>query len=233
MKKIRVLLVDDEPIATRGMLAMLRPEHDIEIAGTCEDGAEAILAIRKLKPDLVFLDIQMPGMGGFDVVKNVGVEAMPPVVFVTAYSQHAVCAFEVEALDYILKPVDPARLRQALDRYRRVHAQWPESLAIKQAGRVVFVDLKDVTHINAAGNYVDVYSGGRPAMMRETLSSIDARLDPSRFLRISRSTIVHMAHVAGIEPTANGDFHVHLKDNTVLAGSRRYRENLKKLPNPI
>jgi two-component system LytT family response regulator len=230
MKKIRTLLVDDEPIATRGMLAMLRQESDVEIIGTCEDGAEAVTAIQKLQPDLVFLDIQMPGLGGFDVVREVGVGAMPPVVFVTAYDQHAVCAFEVEALDYILKPVDPARLRLALERYRRINGHWPESLAIKQAGKVTLVNVGDISHISAAGNYIDVFSAGRPAMLRETLSSIAARLDPSRFLRISRSTLVHTSHVAGIETSANGDFKVHLKDQTVLIGSRRYRDQLKKFP---
>jgi two-component system LytT family response regulator len=229
MNRIRTLLVDDEAIALRGMLAMLRTEADIEIVGACQDGAQAVADIARLKPDLVFLDIQMPGMGGFDVIERVGAAAMPPVIFVTAYDKHAVCAFDVQALDYVLKPVDPQRLQQALARYRQLHPPGPERLAIRHSGRVVLADPDDITHITSAGNYIDVFRAGQAMLVRETLAAMEARLDPARFVRISRSTLVNIRHIAEIRPTSNGDFVAVLQDQTVLNGSRRYRTALRHI----
>jgi two-component system LytT family response regulator len=267
MKQIRTLLVDDEEIALRGMQLALRPESDIDIVGTCQDGAAAIAAIEDLRPDLVFLDINMPEVSGFDVIDAIGVDQMPQVVFVTAYDQHAVRAFDVHALDYVLKPVDPRRLQQALERVRKQHAQrpqggpaadqlaiselvrvhinealaeirtsaaaWCRRLAIKQNGRTVLVDIEEVQRFESAGNYIEVHrfaaAENKVLLMRESLASLESRLDPSRMVRISRSTIVNVARVAEIQPMFNGDFVVIMKDKTVIDGSRRYRSALDSL----
>ncbi len=268
MRKIRTLLVDDEELAVRGLQLSLRHEADIEIVGTCQDGAAAIAAIAALRPDLVFLDINMPEVGGFEVIEAVGLDQMPAVVFVTAYDQHAIRAFDVHALDYVLKPVDPQRLQQALARVRRWHGQqaqsaqnteqlavsdlvreqiraaltelgvqpardWCRRLAIKQNGRTLLVDIDEVQHLEAAGNYVEIHRFGGPdakmLLMRESLAGLEGRLDPSRMVRISRSTIVNVARVAEIQPMFNGDFVVVMKDKTVVEGSRRYRAALDSL----
>jgi two-component system LytT family response regulator len=242
---IRVLIVDDEPIARRGVRQQLRGEADVEIVGECGDGAAAIDAITGLAPDLVFLDIQMPEVGGFDVVEAIGVARMPAVVFVTAYDEHALRAFDVHAVDYVLKPIDRHRFRTAVERARRrlVHApgqldrriaaalgelgrpahDYAKRLAIKGDGRVILVDVDEVERLEAAGNYVEVHSGARQHLVRETMASLEARLDPSRFVRISRSSIVSTDRVRELQPMFNGDFVVVLHDGTKVAGSRRYR----------
>ncbi|HEX6085008.1 MAG TPA: response regulator, partial [Thermoanaerobaculia bacterium] len=210
---IRVLIVDDEPIARRGIRHHLRGEAGLEVIGECGDGAAAIDAIAELAPDLVFLDIQMPEVGGFDVVEAIGVARMPAVVFVTAYDEHALRAFDVHAVDYVLKPIDRHRFRTAVERARRRLADAPgqldrriaaalgelgraahdyaKRLAIKGDGRVVLVDVDEVDRLEAAGNYVEVHSGARHHLVRETMASLEARLDPARFVRVSRSSIVN------------------------------------------
>ena len=242
---IRVLIVDDEPIARRGIRQQLRSETDLEVIGECGDGAEAIDAITELAPDLVFLDIQMPEVGGFDVVEAIGVARMPAVVFVTAYDEHALRAFDVHAVDYVLKPIDRHRFRTAVERARRRLAHAPgqldrriaaalgelgrpahdyaKRLAIKGDGRVILVDVDEVDRLEAAGNYVEVHSGARHHLVRETMASLEARLDPARFVRVSRSSIVNAARVRELQPMFNGDFVVVLRDGTKVAGSRRYR----------
>jgi len=242
---IRVLIVDDEPIARRGIRQQLRSETDLEVIGECGDGAEAIDAITELAPDLVFLDIQMPEVGGFDVVEAIGVARMPAVVFVTAYDEHALRAFDVHAVDYVLKPIDRHRFRTAVERARRRLAHAPgqldrriaaalgelgrpahdyaKRLAIKGDGRVILVDVDEVDRLEAAGNYVEVHSGARRHLVRETMASLEARLDPARFVRVSRSSIVNAARVRELQPMFNGDFVVVLRDGTKVAGSRRYR----------
>ena len=250
---IRVLIVDDEPIARRGIRHQLRGEADLEVIGECGDGAAAIDAITGLAPDLVFLDIQMPEVGGFDVVEAIGVARMPAVVFVTAYDEHALRAFDVHAVDYVLKPIDRHRFRTAVERARRRLAHAPgqqleerelsldrriaaaleelgrpahdyaKRLAIKGDGRVMLVDVDEVDRLEAAGNYVEVHSGARHHLVRETMASLEARLDPSRFVRVSRSSIVNATRVRELQPMFNGDFVVVLRDGTKVAGSRRYR----------
>lgn len=251
---IRALIVDDEPIARRGILAQLRGEADLEVIGECGDGAAAIDAITGLAPDLVFLDIQMPEVGGFDVVEAIGVARMPAVVFVTAYDEHALRAFDVHAVDYVLKPIDRHRFRTAVERARRrleAHApgqqledrelsldrriaaaleelgrpahDYAKRLAIKGDGRVILVDVGEVDRLEAAGNYVEVHSGARHHLVRETMASLEARLDPVRFVRVSRSSIVNADRVCELQPMFNGDFVVVLRDGTKVAGSRRYR----------
>lgn len=246
---IRVLIVDDEPIARRGIRQQLRGETDLEVIGECGDGAAAIDAITELAPDLVFLDIQMPEVGGFDVVEAIGVARMPAVVFVTAYDEHALRAFDVHAVDYVLKPIDRHRFRTAVERARRRLADAPgqlgsqldrriaaalgelgrpahdyaKRLAIKGDGRVILVDVDEVDRLEAAGNYVEVHSGARHHLVRETMASLEARLDPARFVRVSRSSIVNADRVRELQPMFNGDFVVVLRDGTKVAGSRRYR----------
>ena len=250
---IRVLIVDDEPIARRGIRQQLRGEADLEVIGECGDGAAAVDAITELAPDLVFLDIQMPEVGGFDVVEAIGVARMPAVVFVTAYDEHALRAFEVHAVDYVLKPIDRHRFRTAVERARRRLAHAPgqqleerelsldrriaaalgelgrpahdyaKRLAIKGDGRVILVDVDEVDRLESAGNYVEVHSGARHHLVRETMASLEARLDPARFVRVSRSSIVNAARVRELQPMFNGDFVVVLRDGTKVAGSRRYR----------
>ena len=242
---IRVLIVDDEPIARRGIRQQLRGEADLEVIGEYGDGAGAIEAITGLAPDLVFLDIQMPEVGGFDVVEAIGVARMPAVVFVTAYDEHALRAFDVHAVDYVLKPIDRHRFRTAVERARRRLADAPgqldrriaaalgelgrpahdyaKRLAIKGDGRVILVDVDEVDRLEAAGNYVEVHSGARHHLVRETMASLEARLDPARFVRVSRSSIVNADRVRELQPMFNGDFVVVLRDGTKVAGSRRYR----------
>lgn len=248
---IRVLIVDDEPIARRGIRQQLRGEADLEVIGESGDGAAAIDAITELAPDLVFLDIQMPEVGGFDVVEAIGVARMPAVVFVTAYDEHALRAFDVHAVDYVLKPIDRHRLRTAVERARRRLAHAPgqldrriaaalgelgrpahdyaKRLAIKGDGRVILVDVDEVDRLEAAGNYVEVHSGARHHLVRETMASLEARLDPARFVRVSRSSIVNADRVRELQPMFSGDFVVVLRDGTKVAGSRRYRAAFDRL----
>lgn len=242
---IRALIVDDEPIARRGIRQRLRGEADVEVIGECGDGAEAIDAITELAPDLVFLDIQMPEVGGFDVVEAIGVARMPAVVFVTAYDEHALRAFDVHAVDYVLKPIDQHRFRTAVERARQRLAHPPgqpdrrlagalgelgrpaqhyaRRLAIKGDGRVILVDVDEVDRLETAGNYVEVHSGARHHLVRETMASLEARLDPARFVRVSRSSIVNADRVRELQPMFSGDFVVVLRDGVKVAGSRRYR----------
>jgi two-component system LytT family response regulator len=250
---LRALVVDDEPAARRGLRRKLAAETDLEVVGECGDGASAIAAIGELAPDLVFLDVQMPEVGGFDVVDAVGLERMPAVVFVTAYDRYAVRAFDVHAIDYVLKPVDGERLRLAVRRVRehlraaaedatasRLRAlladvgrpappRWAKRLAIKSPGRVTLVDVADVARFEAAGNYVEVHAGAKVQLLRETMASLESRLDPERFVRVSRSAIVSVERVRELQPLFNGDFVVILKEGTQVAGSRRYRAALDRL----
>ena len=249
---IRALVVDDEPVARRGIVRRLESETDIEVIGECGSGAAAIDAIGALLPDLVFLDIQMPELGGFDVIDAFGAANMPAVIFVTAYDEHALRAFDVHAVDYVLKPIDRARLGVALERARerlsrprddvadRIAAalaeigraaprRYAKRLAIKSDGRVTLVDVGEVDRLEAAGNYVEVHARGRAPLMRETLTSLEARLDPEQFVRVSRSSIVSVDRVRELRPMFNGDFVVVLRDGTEVSGSRRYRGRLDAL----
>jgi two-component system LytT family response regulator len=249
---IRVLIVDDEPVARRGILRLLRQESDVEVVGECGDGGSAIAAITSLCPDLVFLDVQMPELDGFAVIEAVGGNRMPAVVFVTAFDQHAVRAFDAQAIDYVLKPVDPERFRRALQRarshvaqpddgfVRRVsealklidrgeRQQYPTRLAIRSEGRVRLIDIADVDRIIAAGNYVEIHAGAKRHLLRETMTSLEARLDPRRFIRVSRAAIVSIAQIREVQPLFNGDFVVLLKNGAQVNGSRRYRAALDEL----
>jgi two-component system, LytTR family, response regulator len=239
---IHALIVDDEPLARRGIRVRLERAGDVEVMGECASGSEAVSVIRDLEPDLVFLDVQMPGVDGFGVVEQVGVDRMPTVVFVTAYDAHALRAFDVHALDYLLKPIDDERFDTAVDRARRRIGERramgrqlaaalgdlrPRRILIKDRGRVVILNEADVDWVEAEGDYVRVHAGGRGHLLRETMSAMEERLDPASFARIHRSTIVNVSRIRELKPHPNREYTVVLKDGTKLRLSRSYRGALK------
>lgn len=249
--KIRTLLVDDEALARERLRALLAGEPDLEILGECADGAEAVAAIEREQPDLLFLDVQMPELDGFDVLATARPARPPVVIFTTAYSEHALRAFEVHALDYLLKPFDRERLQVALRRAReslrlaraealneKLHAllaevrpptQKTDRLVVKSGGRVMLIRTADVDWIESADNYVNLHVGAESHMLRETMASLEARLDPRQFLRISRSTIVNLDRVKELHPMFHGDYVVILRNGTRLNLSRSYRDKLQQL----
>ncbi len=252
---IRCLLVDDESLARERVRTLLHSEHDIEIVRECADGPQAIAAILELRPDLVFLDVQMPGMTGFEVIAEIGPDAMPPVIFVTAFDEYALNAFDVNAADYLLKPFDPERFQKAVARARRAIEQHApaeyrermahmlaqlrggrkpvERIVVRSGGSVVFLNLEEIDWVEAAGNYVRLHAGRDIHLLRETMHSIETRLNPHRFARIHRSRIVNVERVREIQPQNNpderGDFVVLLRCGTRLAMSRTHRDNLSHI----
>jgi two-component system LytT family response regulator len=255
MEKIRALIVDDEPLAREGILIRLKQAPDVEVIGECGNGREAVTVIRREVPDLVFLDIQMPRLDGFGVVEAVGVRQMPHVIFVTAYDEHALRAFEVSALDYLLKPIDGGRFFEALERARsrirgenlgavserlhkmmaalRVERNYLERLSIKSAGRITFLGVDEIDWIEAADNYVQVHAGRESHLLHATMNSLESRLDPNKFLRIHRSAIVNIGRIKELHPMFHGEYRVILIDGTRLTSGRSYRENLQKLLNDL
>jgi two-component system LytT family response regulator len=257
MEKIRTLIVDDEPIARRGIRQQLRSEADVEIIGECADGREAVAAIKKQSPDLIFLDVQMPLLDGFGVVAAIGAETLPGVVFVTAYDEHAIRAFEVNAIDYLLKPIDEDRFQKTLARARRhldgsktehlqrklgmllqhlekskaesKQAKHLERVVIKESGRVFFLGVDEIDWIKAQGNYVQIHTKDTAHLLRDTMNGMQSKLDPVKFLRLRRSTIVRIDKIREMHPLFNGEYAVILKDGTELISSRRYRNNLASL----
>jgi two-component system, LytTR family, response regulator len=246
---IRALIIDDEPLARRGIRRLLKGEPDVEVVGECGDGEAAIVAIREQQPDLVFLDVQMPELSGLDVVRAVGPDAMPVTVFVTAHDQYAIPAFDADAIDYLLKPFDRERFARALARARqriagrlnvndlrlalatidRDAARYVERLTAPAGGRVRFINVRDIAWIGADGNYADVHAGGRTYTLRETLASLEAKLDPAEFARIHRSTIVNIRRIREIEPWFNGHHVVILDTGERLRMSRYQREVARRL----
>jgi two-component system LytT family response regulator len=231
-----VVIVDDEPLARRGIAARLETEPDVTIVAQCAGGREAIESIARLEPDLVFLDVQMPGVGGFDVVEAIGVDRMPAIVFVTAFDQHALRAFEAEALDYLLKPIDDERFARTLERARarvadrRVHRDLePDGrLLVRDRGRVELVEVDRVVWIEARGDYVRLHTIDRKVLIRETMTALCRRLDPDRFLRIHRSTIVNRDRIARVDFRAARVCLVTLDDGTIHRAGRRYRAALAR-----
>lgn len=244
---LRVLLVDDEAPARRKLRAHLAAEQDVEVVGEAGTGPEAVEAIRRLKPDVVFLDVQMPGLGGFQVLEEVGLDEAPAVVFVTAFDEFAVDAFEVEAVDYLLKPFHADRFRKALARVRErlsrpgatrdalervLKAVRPddrrplERLLVREGERMFFVPLREVARLTAEGNYVRVVTAKGSHLVRETLAGLEARLDPARFARVHRSEIVAVEAVAEIQPLFHGDHEVVLRNGDRVRMSRRYQDRL-------
>lgn len=255
---IRTLIVDDEKLAIQGLQLRLEPYADVEIIGTCANGREAIRSIKTEKPDLVFLDIQMPGFDGFSVVKGV-MEIEPPLfVFVTAYEEHAIRAFEANAVNYLMKPVDEDKLADTLDRVRTRLAEkrsaeeakklqdvlaeiapdaienmppeeesagrYERMINIKDRGQIFRVDVETIEHIEAAGDYMCIYTGDNSLILRETMKDLERRLDPRVFQRVHRSTIVNLDQVRQVKPHTNGECFLVLDSGAEVKVSRSYRD---------
>jgi len=248
--KIRALIVDDEPLARRRIKSLLAHDQSVEVIGECSDGYKAVTSISELNPDLVFLDVQMPAMDGFEVIKTISAEQMPTVIFVTAYDQYALKAFEVNALDYLLKPFDRRRFQKTLERAKamirglkngnvnnqllsllddlRREQKIPDRFIIKSGGRVVFLRVEEIDWMSTVGNYVRLQVGRDSHLMRETMTGMESKLDPVSFMRIHRSTIVNLDRVKEVQPWAKGEYVVIMRDGTRLIMSRRYRERLNE-----
>nr|WP_315470518.1 LytTR family DNA-binding domain-containing protein [uncultured Sphingorhabdus sp.] len=257
---IRTILVDDEKLAIQGLELRLQPFEDIEIVATCHNGREAIRKIKTLKPDLVFLDIQMPGFDGFSVVQGV-MDIDPPLfVFVTAYSEHAIKAFEAQAIDYLMKPVEPERLADTMDRVRSrlsdkrtsdelerlrtvinevapnaadnlgsiaedmASSRFEKLINIKDRGQIFRVDVESIERIDAAGDYMCIYTADNSLILRETMKDLEKRLDPRTFQRVHRSTIVNLDQVRQVKPHTNGECFLVLESGAQVKVSRSYRD---------
>lgn len=255
--RIRTIIVDDEPAARRGVRLLLERDTLVEIVGEATTGSEAAELIRRTKPDLAFLDVQMPGGDGFAALQQIGAEAAPAVVFVTAYDEHALRAFEVNAVDYLLKPYDDTRFTAALQRAKeavrrrqsdRVNARLVQLLdylqhaapavatepagdriLIKSSGEIFFLKAEEIDWIEAEGDYMKFHVNGRTHLMRETMARLEARLDPKQFIRIHRSTIVNIDRLRKLSPSFAGEYAVILHDGTKLRLSRGYQERITAL----
>jgi len=249
--KIRVLIVDDERPARELISTLLRNEPDVEVVGECGNGSDAVDAIRTASPDLVFLDVQMPGLNGFEVLATLGSQRLPLIVFVTAYDKHAVRAFEVHALDYLLKPFEYDRLHQSVQRariglqtdsseaYRNrilgllegLATQSPtwDRLVVRDAGRVLFLKIEDIDWIEAEGNYLRLHVGKGSHLLRETMVTAETRFAQKNFLRLNRSTLVNLERIKEWQPLFHGDSMVILHDGTRLTVSRVYREKFDRV----
>lgn len=244
----RVLIVDDEPLARDRIREMLKNDRGIRIVGEARNGAEAIEAITSHAPDIVFLDVQMPGMDGFEVLKALAVKPMPLIIFVTAYDQHAIRAFDVHAIDYLLKPFDRKRFAKALDRAKeqmrrtnepdtgrilklleelKAETGYLERFSIKNGETILFVRAEDVDSIEAEGNYVRLNLADSSYLLRDTLSSVESQIDPRRFVRIHRRTIVNMNRVKELQIWARGESRVVLHGGASHTLSRGYREHFE------
>ena len=252
MSKIRALVVDDEPMARERIAGLLAQEPDVEVVGQCSDGLQAVSAIQQLAPELVFLDVQMPAVDGFGVIRQIGPDRMPLTVFVTAYDEYALKAFEVHALDYLLKPFGRDRFQQTLQHARAILERRRagdlgrrllalvndiktepgptrlDRLVVKSGGRVFFLRTDQIDWIEAAGNYVRLHLGDESHLFRETMNRMEARLDGRRFVRIHRSRIVNTERVKELQPWFNGEHVVILQNGTRLTLSRGYREKLQE-----
>jgi two-component system, LytTR family, response regulator len=247
--RTRAVIADDEPLGRQRLRMLLAAEPWIEVVAECADAPATIAAVEKFRPGLVFLDVQMPGGSGFDVIETVGADRMPFVIFVTAFDRYALRAFDVHAIDYLLKPFDRDRFRDALARAReqidrraegdleqrllalvndlKPGPQPLERFVVRSAGRVFFVRTREIEWIEAAGNYVKLHVGHETHLFRETMNALEARLDPGMFFRIHRSTIVNLERVRELQPWFNGEYVVFLTSGARLTLSRGYREKLQ------
>ncbi|HEY0319525.1 MAG TPA: LytTR family DNA-binding domain-containing protein [Pyrinomonadaceae bacterium] len=249
---IRALIVDDEPLARERIRTLLESESDIEVVAECGDGLSAISMVLEKRPDLLFLDVQMPEMSGFHVLEALSDEPSPPaVIFVTAYDKYALRAFEVHALDYLLKPFDRERFSRAVGRARnhlmrekkgalderlfalladiQAEPKHLERLVIKSSGRVFFLKAEEIDWIESASNYVRLHTGRESHLMRETMSALESKLDPKKFLRASRSAIVNIEKIKELHPLFRGEYEIVLHNGTRLTMGRAYREKLQEL----
>jgi len=248
---IRAVIADDEALARKFIRRMLKDDSDVEIVGECGNGKEAVAMIRKQNPDLVFLDVQMPEMDGFAVLESMGVERLPEIIFATAYEQYAIRAFELHALDYLLKPFDQARfkdaIRHAKERFRserqnegrtqisallesiKNKSQYLDRLMIKASGRITFLSTDEINWIEADDKYVHLHTGKISPMVRQTLSAMETQLDPRKFRRIHRSAIVNVERIKELQPLFSGEHSILLQDGTKLTLSRNYKDKLFQL----
>ena len=230
---IRTVIVDDEPLARSNLRVLLERDSTIEIVAECGSGPDAPALIRGTRPDLLFLDVQMPECDGFDVLELLGTELPLAIVFVTAYDQYALRAFEAGALDYLLKPFDNARFELALSRAKhrielgKDHPRKLDRLAIKSAGQIAFVNLSEIDWIEAADYYAALHIGARTHLLRRSLSDLEQDLDAALFCRIHRSAIVNLDRVRGLRSNEDGDYTVLLHNNATLRLSRKYRKQLQ------
>jgi two-component system, LytTR family, response regulator len=252
MEKIRVIIVDDEKPARSRLGQCLSREADVEVVGVARDGVEAVKLLRAHKPDLLFLDVQMPSLDGFGVLREIGPDGAPLVVFVTAYDKYAIKAFETHAVDYLLKPYSDQRFEAALQQARRYlrsdhgkehstkvkalleqragvnqRSGYLERVALKSNGRIVFLNVDEVDWIEAAGVYIHLHVGGKTHIFRSSVVHMLDRLDPARFVRVHRSTVVNTARIRELQPRSHGDYTVVLHDGTELMMSRAYRSELE------
>ena len=244
---LRVIVVDDEPPARMRLRRLMADHADVAIIAECGDGASAVQAIESAAPDLVLLDIQMPELDGFDVLQALELPQLPAIIFVSAFDQYALRAFQVHALDYVLKPVEADRLAEALAHARVRLAERQSSsgvvallrdltkdrpylsrVPVRSDGKVKVIDLETVDWLGAADNYVALHAGRREFLVRDTIAGIEQRLDPQQFVRIHRSTIVRIDRINELVPDLHGDFQVLLKDGTVLAMSRTFRSHVEE-----
>lgn len=250
---LTTLIVDDEPLAREGLRVLLSKDPEVSAIRESRDGREAVSAIRESNPDLVFLDVQMPEMDGFEVVRQIGAEHMPQVVFVTAHDQYAIQAFEVNALDYLLKPVieerfvkalvrakDHIRSNVAADSNRQIIGlletiasprSYVKRLAVRSGSKAVFVDVEDLDWMEGAENYVELHAGRVSHLLHVTMNTLEKSLDPEIFLRIHRSIIVNLGRIKNLQSGAHGEYVITLRDGTLLQSGRTYSSRLRALIN--
>jgi two-component system, LytTR family, response regulator len=249
MTKLRLLIVDDEPLIRSGLRRELAKITEIEIAGECEDGRSAIAAIAAKKPDLVLLDVQLGDCSGLDVVREIGPDRMPMVIFITAYDEYAVKAFELNAVDYLLKPFDEERLRQSVERARErwtAHSEatfsrqlqalvnaatqsWPERFVVRDGERFEFVPVESLDWVESANNYVQLHCGAKTHLMLETLAGLEKKLDPRKFVRIHRGRIVNVSRIRAAHVMMNGVYELELQGGLRLGTGRQFREAVQSL----
>jgi two-component system, LytTR family, response regulator len=250
MADLRAIVVDDEPLARERLRKFLANEPGVTVIGECQNGDEALIAVRRDRPDLLFLDVQMPGMNGFEVLQKLNGSAPHAVIFTTAHDQYAVQAFEVHAVDYLLKPFDRERLRLALERARaraatakpddlqtklaamledlKAGARQPERIPVKSNGKVTFVRIPEIDWIASADNYVELHVGNHSHLIRETMNSIATRLPIEQFVRVSRTSIVNLSRVKELQPLFHGEYTITLTTGARVTLSRSYRDQLPR-----
>jgi len=237
-RRIRTVIVEDEPLARQHLASLLRTERDVEVVRECATGAEARQAIDESQPDLVFMDIRLPEEDGMSVAAGLAQTPRPLVIFVTAHDEYAIRAFEIDALDYLMKPFSAWRLKATLERARDELSRHQgrvadgvqrDRLVVKTGGRVYFVRTTEIDWCEADGNYVTLHAGAQHHFVRRTMASLEAQLDPRRFVRIHRSTMVNIDRIQELQPTFGGEYVVVLRDKTRLPLSRGYREALQRL----
>ena len=250
MKTITAVIVDDEPLARERVRELLETEDDVDVVGEASNGAEALTMIASEEPDLVFLDIQMPGLDGFAVLRELGQDRMPTVVFVTAFDEYAMQAFDAHAIDYLLKPFDRERFAMTLTRARDVMRgraksdldarlaslldelqpgpSYLDRVLVKTGGRSLLLRVEDIDWIEAAGNYLRLHVGRQRHLLRETMAGLESQLDPGRFVRVHRSSMVNLERIASFEPALHGDYRITLGDGRSLTLTRTYKGRMEE-----